>query len=240
LEDQVIITTIHYFFFGGGVKGCRFSNDLLSLNLKSNRWEKIDTYGDAPCPRYKHQSCIVSDKLFILGGGCYLPPEETMDVYVLCLQKLEWSRVKTTGEAPQGRAAHACEYDSVTNSIYIWGGFDSSLATLFDFYRLDLNTFHWSVQAHFTAHTIWPGRSFLSSCVFDGSLYSFSGSDGDRRFSDIMSFRLHCNPLKLIQLAAKSYRDVYQQTALNKLPQELVHQLTSTWVKELGYSAPCS
>ncbi|CAN0068851.1 unnamed protein product, partial [Heterosigma akashiwo] len=118
-------------YFGGGVKGGRFTNELIQLDLDSFRWERVPTTGDLPCPRYKHQACVVGDRLYVLGGGCYLPPEETLDVYCLDLTTRVWAKVGAAaaaadggGELPEGRAAHTCEYDAATGALYLWGGFN--------------------------------------------------------------------------------------------------------------------
>jgi len=213
-------------FFGGGVKGGRFTNELIAFDLQNRRWERIETTGDSPCPRYKHQSCIVGEQLFVIGGGCYLPPEETVDVYVLSLKTWVWSRVQTSGKIPEGRAAHTCEYDTVTNAIYLWGGFNQSLVPLFDFYKLDLNTYKWSSQALVEESSTWPGRSFHSSCLYKGGLYSFNGSDGEYRFADLMRFQIHCTPARLTALAVQSCsRGNNSKKHFTDLPEELQKQM---------------
>mmetsp|Transcript_3878 Transcript_3878/g.5397 ORF Transcript_3878/g.5397 Transcript_3878/m.5397 type:complete len:427 (-) Transcript_3878:345-1625(-) len=202
------------YYFGGGVKGGRFTNELIVLDLHRIRWERVETTGDIPCPRYKHQACVVENKLYVIGGGCYLPPEEILDVYCLCLKTWVWSKIETLGTTPEGRAAHACEYDPITHSIYMWGGFNQSLVPLFDFYKLDLNTFEWSnpaILATVEENSTWPGRSFHASCFHGGALYSFNGSDGESRYSDLMKFQIHHSPARLTDYAIMALRSSEQQ-----------------------------
>jgi len=209
------------FYFGGGVKGGRFTNDLIMFNLQNKCWSKIETSGDIPCARYKHQSCVVKNKLFVIGGGCYLPPEQTIDVFVLCLESYVWSRVEACGQLPEGRAAHTCEYDPLSNSIYLWGGFNKALFPLYDLHKFDLNTYTWSACAIFKKKSLWPGRSFHSSCFFGGSLYSFGGSNGECRYDDLMRFQLYSSPPLLTSLAANSLGACMFQKNLQYLPKEL-------------------
>lgn len=229
-------------FFGGGVKGGRFTNELITFDLENKRWERIETTGDVPCPRYKHQSCVVGHRLFVIGGGCYLPPEETVDTYALCLKTFVWSRVQTTGKLPEGRAAHTCEFDSVTNAIYLWGGFNQSLVPLFDFYKLDLKTYQWSVKTTVKENSIWPGRSFHSSCFYKGGLYSFNGSDGECRFADLMRFQIHCSPPRLTNLAVQSCStNIDRKKYFTELPEELQKQMDfSRDSLDSGYRVPFS
>jgi len=211
-------------FFGGGIKGGRFSNELISFDLEEKRWETVETKGSPPCPRYKHQCCVVEDRMFIIGGGCYLPPEKIVDTYVLCLQTMVWSRVPTTGSIPEGRAAHTCEYDKISNSIYLWGGFNHSLLPLPDMHRLNLTTLEWSVHA-MTKKSVWPKRSFHASCLFEGKLFSFGGSDGEQRFGDVMNLQIHCNPLLLTDLAAQSCKTGDIKRNEQKIPEELCKKI---------------
>mmetsp|Transcript_33385 Transcript_33385/g.42648 ORF Transcript_33385/g.42648 Transcript_33385/m.42648 type:complete len:349 (-) Transcript_33385:526-1572(-) len=169
-------------FFGGGVKGGRFTNELLRLDQISYRWERMKTTGQMPSARYKHQAVLVDDKLYIVGGGCYLPPQDLIDVYVLCLKTWHWSVVQTVGDVPEGRAAHTCEYDSVDQCIYMWGGFNKSLVPLQDLHKLCLKTLTWTpICDAKDNHNVPPCRSFHSSCFYNGALYSFNGSDGEKR-----------------------------------------------------------
>mmetsp|Transcript_33384 Transcript_33384/g.42645 ORF Transcript_33384/g.42645 Transcript_33384/m.42645 type:complete len:143 (-) Transcript_33384:526-954(-) len=142
----------------------------------------MKTTGQMPSARYKHQAVLVDDKLYIVGGGCYLPPQDLIDVYVLCLKTWHWSVVQTVGDVPEGRAAHTCEYDSVDQCIYMWGGFNKSLVPLQDLHKLCLKTLTWTpICDAKDNHNVPPCRSFHSSCFYNGALYSFNGSDGEKR-----------------------------------------------------------
>jgi len=211
------------FFFGGGMKGGLFTNELISYDLKNNQWVNIQTSGDSPCPRYKHTACIVQGTLYVIGGGCYLPTEETIDLYALCLRTFVWKRIEAFGKLPPGRVAHTCEYDPISNVIYLWGGFDLAMCPLSDFYTLDLCTFKWSTI--FGCEILQYRRSFHSSCFFDGGLYSFNGSDGENRYADLIRFQIYHTPksLKILSMEGCCWTKQDINEARN-LPQELQAQ----------------
>jgi len=190
-------------FFGGGVKGGRFTNELLKLDLETRRWDRLETFGQLPCARYKHQTLLLEDKLCIIGGGCYLPPQEEIDVYILCLKTLEWTYIQTTGDIPEGRAAHTCEYDAQENAAYCWGGFNKSLVPLQDLYKLDLNTYTWTLLSTKQNKDVPPCRSFHASCFYQGALYSFNGSDGEKRYDDILRYQIRRSPAPLTTLSLR-------------------------------------
>ncbi len=43
-------------------------NSLDCFDISTFRWEEIKTKGRVPQPRHAHISCIVNDKLIIMGG----------------------------------------------------------------------------------------------------------------------------------------------------------------------------
>ncbi len=131
----------------GGSKGLHYTNDLYAYNVHCNLWRKIQTKGCKPSPRYKHQAVVVDDKMYVLGGGCFKPEQEYIDMYCLDLRTLEWEKVVDMGgEVPKARVAHTCCYDEDARSIYIWGGFTSELSRLQDFcaYHVPSNTWRHS------------------------------------------------------------------------------------------------
>ena len=134
--------------------------------------------------------------------------------------------MQTTGKLPEGRAAHTCEFDSVTNAIYLWGGFNQFLVPLFDLYKFDLITFKWSSLTAVEENSTRRGRSFHSSCLHKGWLYSFNGSDGECRFADLMRFQIHSTPARLTNLAVQRLSKWDNcKTKYTDLPEELQKQM---------------
>eukprot|EP00640_Fibrocapsa_japonica_P006432 CAMPEP_0113953054 /NCGR_PEP_ID=MMETSP1339-20121228/90770_1 /TAXON_ID=94617 /ORGANISM="Fibrocapsa japonica" /LENGTH=178 /DNA_ID=CAMNT_0000961755 /DNA_START=717 /DNA_END=1253 /DNA_ORIENTATION=- /assembly_acc=CAM_ASM_000762 len=146
-----------------------------------------------------------------------------MDVHMLNLKTLEWQEVKCTGMPPEARVAHTCQYDPLSNTIYVWGGFNGRLVRLKDFYALDLGTMKWD-SIH--CSTGCPSaRAFHASCLCEGSLYIFGGADGHKRHADVWKYQFHLRIPSLMVLAAQSVvnkvsdvRDTYGDI----LPDEVV------------------
>lgn len=75
----------------GGSTGRHYSNDLYEYSTCSNRWRKLTTIGQKPSPRYKHQAVIMGQKMYIVGGGCFMP---FTDVHCLDLETLVWEETE--------------------------------------------------------------------------------------------------------------------------------------------------
>eukprot|EP00640_Fibrocapsa_japonica_P005025 CAMPEP_0113939592 /NCGR_PEP_ID=MMETSP1339-20121228/5889_1 /TAXON_ID=94617 /ORGANISM="Fibrocapsa japonica" /LENGTH=211 /DNA_ID=CAMNT_0000943151 /DNA_START=243 /DNA_END=878 /DNA_ORIENTATION=+ /assembly_acc=CAM_ASM_000762 len=171
--------------------------------MNEMKWSKIETVGVKPSARYKQQAVLVGDKMYVLGGGSYKPPADSVDVYCLDLRTFEWCTVDTKGQIPISRVAHSCDYDSRTNSIYMWGGFTSLLERLQDFNALDLSTMTWKCLDYSDCDKPSP-RAFHGSCLYNDSIYIFGGADGDTRHSDLWEYQLSISPPSLMTLAAKA------------------------------------
>jgi len=219
------------YFFGGRASGRNFTNELIGFNVETNSWYKVTTSGDAPCPRYQHQTCIVDDNLYVIGGGCFLPVRDPVDVYALCLATMVWSRIQTSGEtAPEGRIGHSCYYDAASNSIYMLGGFNKSLAPLFDLHKLDLTTYKWSVQAVCQDEQEWPDQYLHWSCMIGGGIYSFLSSERELRLENaVMHFQVYSTPQKLISLAAHAVEHNMPNCKHRKLTSYLPEGLEGTF-----------
>ena len=52
----------------GGEDGKLWLNELYSLDLRSNKWKKVATYGNTPIGRLQHTTVLVGSKLLVFGG----------------------------------------------------------------------------------------------------------------------------------------------------------------------------
>mmetsp|Transcript_40723 Transcript_40723/g.66626 ORF Transcript_40723/g.66626 Transcript_40723/m.66626 type:complete len:584 (+) Transcript_40723:111-1862(+) len=188
----------------GGSSGTSYSNATIKMDLRKNVCEEVKTTGSEPSPRYKHQALIVQDLMYIIGGGNYRPRTEHVDVYTLSMQTQEWKVLETVGAVPQARVAHSCVYDDFTGSFLVWGGFNEALERMNDFHCLSLSTLSWSPVNVATGPSGPPPRAFHAASFHDSTLYIFGGADGEKRFSDVWSYRLRHSPPSLMVLAAQS------------------------------------
>jgi len=91
----------------GGTTGWDYFNDVYAFDVPSKTWRTLRVKGAPPSMRYKHQSCIIKDGLYILGGGQFHAPDYPFDVHRLDLVTLTWEQI-VAPNAPTGRLAHAC------------------------------------------------------------------------------------------------------------------------------------
>ncbi|CAM9977266.1 unnamed protein product, partial [Heterosigma akashiwo] len=198
--------------FFGGSSGHEYTNNLCFLNLKTLKISNVDTTGEIPTARYKHQSIVIGDHLWVFGGGAYRPKTERVDVHTCNLKTHVWKKVDCLGDFPEARVAHTCQYDEVSGLVYMFGGFTKALERLGDFYSFDVRTHHWSRVEHPPLlhrgvskqhHQNAPvSRAFHACCLHYGSLYVFGGADGETRFADVWKFAIQVSPPKLVVLAA--------------------------------------
>jgi Galactose oxidase, central domain len=57
------------------------------------------------------QAFVHGDYMYVIGGGCFKPLCEDIDVHRLHLTTMTWSQVATQGSVPMARVAHTCAYD---------------------------------------------------------------------------------------------------------------------------------
>ncbi|KAJ1567477.1 hypothetical protein HK405_005830, partial [Cladochytrium tenue] len=106
--------------FGGASLEAGCCADLHRLALDSMEWSEVVTAGDArPPARYEHFAAAVrrrresgdvaggkSDHLLVFGGASEMGP--LGDVWLLDLDSLSWSPLKTRGKAPTARLVQSC------------------------------------------------------------------------------------------------------------------------------------
>lgn len=190
----------------GGSTGLHYTNDLYEYNVRTNWWHKLQTTGTRPSPRYKHQSVVVGNCMYVLGGGCFKPEQRIIDLYCLNLLTLEWSTPAMAGEIPKARVAHSCSYDEETSCIYLWGGFTSELNRLDDFFCFNTITGEWSeiIAPQELSDSRPDKRAFHSAIFHNGALYIFSGANGDVRYNDVWRYQVRSTPPSLGVLAARA------------------------------------
>uniref|UniRef100_A0A7S2UU66 Uncharacterized protein n=1 Tax=Fibrocapsa japonica TaxID=94617 RepID=A0A7S2UU66_9STRA len=185
----------------GGTSGNLFWNGISTLNLLTMKQENVATTGDAPCPRYKHQSQIVGSKMYVIGGGTFTTCSKDIDVYCLDLIRYSWTKLCTSGDVPPARVAHSIAYDDSTRNILLWGGLDQNKNRQQDFFVLDVDTCIWRQIAQDTAKP--PSRAFHAACFHEGSFFIFGGSSEHGRFSDTWRYPVRVTPPPLSSIIVK-------------------------------------
>jgi len=193
----------------GGCNDIQYSSESFLFDFKTLRWTLLETWGEKPSARYKHEAFIPKEfdpnSLFVIGGGDHLPKGTYLDVYCLELCSLKWEKMHCNGYAPIGRVAFSSCYDSLQNLYFIFGGFDSQNERLNDLYCLELPSMSWKP---ILVKDSPSKRAFHSMCFFNNSIFVFGGSDGDKRVCDDWKLNFRRQIPTLVSLAAQKLKEV--------------------------------
>eukprot|EP00640_Fibrocapsa_japonica_P001274 CAMPEP_0113940388 /NCGR_PEP_ID=MMETSP1339-20121228/6521_1 /TAXON_ID=94617 /ORGANISM="Fibrocapsa japonica" /LENGTH=402 /DNA_ID=CAMNT_0000944195 /DNA_START=160 /DNA_END=1368 /DNA_ORIENTATION=+ /assembly_acc=CAM_ASM_000762 len=204
--------------FFGGTNGHSFWNDVFSLDLMTMKHHRIVTTGDAPCPRYKHQSQIVGCKMYVIGGSTFTTCSEKIDVHCLDLSTNVWEKISARGILPPSRVAHSTAYEESSGSIFMWGGHNAKNNRLQDFFAFNIDTCTWTEISQ-DSSCLPTSRAFHTSCFYDGSFFILGGSNSRTRFADVWCYSMQVTPPRLaLILKSKVACQSYTQKELMKVP----------------------
>lgn len=156
-EDQKNLTSIYHispsiynkvkkpgiYIFGGIGSNKQAHNTLWLVNCGQRPliWEKLKTDGRGPSPRFLH-SMIYNERsnhIIIFGGRIDVSQTSTYtcynDVYLLCMQRLFWVKVRVQGEIPPARSGHCVSM--LGNNMFIFGGVSNTCYCSSDMYILE-------------------------------------------------------------------------------------------------------
>lgn len=123
----------------GGWNGKDYFNDLYILDLEVMAWFRPETSGPAPTPRQGHTSILIGNNLVVHGGfkireeqlktcglnqGGHVAASYLTDLRVLDTDTLTWSRLRISGEPPEGRFGHTLNISG--SEILLFGGWTLS------------------------------------------------------------------------------------------------------------------
>uniref|UniRef100_A0A0E0K728 Acyl-CoA-binding domain-containing protein n=1 Tax=Oryza punctata TaxID=4537 RepID=A0A0E0K728_ORYPU len=142
------------------------------INVETNSWSSVDTYGKVPISRGGQSVSLVGSRLIMFGGEDN-KRQLLNDLYILDLETMMWEEVKTGKGGPAPRYDHSAAVYA-DQYLLIFGG--SSHSTCFsDLYLLDLQTMEWSQPDTQGAH-INP-RSGHAGTMIDENWYIVGGGD---------------------------------------------------------------
>uniref|UniRef100_A0A453Q4P2 Uncharacterized protein n=2 Tax=Aegilops tauschii subsp. strangulata TaxID=200361 RepID=A0A453Q4P2_AEGTS len=111
------------------------------IDLETNSWSAVDTYGKVPMARGGQSVTLVGSRLIMFGGEDN-KRRLLSDLHVLDLETMIWEEVKTEKGGPAPRYDHSAAVYA-EHYLLIFGG--SSHSTCFnDLYLLDLQSLEWS------------------------------------------------------------------------------------------------
>lgn len=131
------------YIFGGIGSDKQAHNKLWLVNIGQRPliWEVIKTEGEGPSPRFLH-SMIYNERsnhIIVFGGRIDVSQTSTYtcynDVYLLCMQRLLWLKVRVQGDIPMARSGHCSAM--VGNNMFIFGGVSNTCYCSSDIYILE-------------------------------------------------------------------------------------------------------
>src|SRR5437667_301225 len=133
-SDRVIL-------FGGSGNGDVF-NDTWAYDFNLNTWTDMDP-AVRPPPRYEHAMAydLQSDRV-ILFSGYGLNGNYFDDTWAYDFNANKWTDMDPLGK-PHGRYNHAMAYDSASDRVILFGGYDSG-SNFNDTWAYDFNTNAWT------------------------------------------------------------------------------------------------
>jgi len=171
------------------------SNVIGSSNLK---WTVLSPTGSRPSARFGHTGAYDSgsDRMMVFAGATGYPAPCVNDYHVLQHANtkggtMTWLLVSPSGTAPPVRTLHASVYDSASNTLMVFGGYDCHTTYYNDVWVLK-NANATTVNPSWTKLTpsgTPPGVRESSSAVYNATsntLIVFGGdAGGSSRFSDV-------------------------------------------------------
>eukprot|EP01132_Coremiostelium_polycephalum_P006162 gene6162-7675_t len=197
----------HIYIYGGNDNHTTF-NSLYILDIETMKWSIPNCSGDTPPPPlWGHSSTLFQDKIYFYGGCNGQDPLNTFSIFDISNQSWNLNiTVTSIGPAPLPRVTHSLSlYNG--NFILLGGGCGTNEKILNDCFIFNPETMVWK---HFSGDNPPPQRCSHTCEVFNGKIYMFGGSDGQRYFKDIyildtekVLLKLENAPKKRIRLRPK-------------------------------------
>ncbi|KAL8008331.1 putative AAA+ ATPase domain, dynein heavy chain region D6 P-loop domain, immunoglobulin-like protein [Plasmopara halstedii] len=112
--------------YGGNGFGRTDFNDLHVLDLHSFKWQEVQTEGEKPEPRSGHQTCLVNQRLLVIGGWNSF--KQFQDIFIVDLPTKTWSVLSTSLLTPIWN--HTCVSVAAVPhwKVFLFGGNSGDLA----------------------------------------------------------------------------------------------------------------
>jgi hypothetical protein len=158
-------------------------------------WKLLSLTGTAPVARYGHTGLYDSgtNRMMVFGGASGFPSPCLNDYWILNKANgvggtPSWSAVTPSGTLPSARTLHASAYDSGSNTLIIFGGFDCNTGYFNDVWILknanNSSTPSWSKLSPSGSA---PGAREAASAVYDATTNSLIIYGGDAGSSSLLS-----------------------------------------------------
>ncbi|KAK4492913.1 hypothetical protein RD792_000240 [Penstemon davidsonii] len=151
--------------------------------LAQGKWVKLNQKGNGPGARSSHAIAVVGQKVYAFGGE--FTPRVPVDnhLYVFDLTDQTWSVAHATGDIPPPRVGVTMA--SIGDTIYVFGGRDSTHKELNEFYAFDTSSNKWTLLP-----TGPPHRSYHSMTSDDKRVYVYGGCGNEGRLKDLWAYNI--------------------------------------------------
>ncbi len=170
---------------------------ILTDPLTNSNWTKIVPSGTGPDARYGHTGLYdpASNAMMVFGGALGGPGQCANDSWVLQHANAAgatpgWNQLSPSGNIPSPRMRHSSVYDSATNSLIIFGGFDCTSTYFNDVWILSNANDSGGVPSwtELSPTGTPPGAREAAAAIYDSatnSLILFGGDDTTTEFGDV-------------------------------------------------------
>ena len=210
------ISPSYGFLYKHGYANGNFNNQLLCYDPCNNTWTNPKCFGDVPCPRKRHATALITDKVFLYGG--YL--SDSLDCFLMMnMDSLFWTLIKTNGPNPGPRCGMFL-IAVTANQLVLSGGYDghTSLSAFNVPWIFDIEDRMWKPHRQFKdrSRQYHTGTRGLTSSVFI--------VDGCGTWNEPTSHLL-LEPKSLQQLAMHTIYQHRNMLPLKSLPSRIMNQL---------------
>ncbi len=170
---------------------------ILTDQLTNSNWTKIVPTGTGPGARYGHTGLYdpTSNTMMVFGGAEGGPAPCANDYFALQHANAAgatpaWVNLSPSGNIPSARMRHSSVYDSATNSLIIFGGFDCTGTYFNDVWKLSNANDAGGAPSwtQLVPTGTPPGTREAAAAIYDSatnSLILFGGDDTTTEFSDV-------------------------------------------------------
>ena len=175
-DHTVVLYDGSIYVFAGYDGRIRY-NDLWKCTLKGQKykWKQIHAEGTQPLNRFGHAAVVCQNSMFVIGGW---NGHDTMDdIYQYSFPSKLWFEIRRLkGVRPKPRYRHCAV--ALKNTIFIFGGVDTSQQRFNDLFSYETETRKWSEIE--SKGQVPQQRTFHKAVIFSNVMYVVGGFDGSR------------------------------------------------------------
>lgn len=182
-------------------------NDFWKFSIINQRWREVDVGSSVrPPPLTGHTLTLIKDgehDILVLIGGFSPMKGFSQHTYIFNLTTAHWSILDTFGQSPIGVYGHSAVYHSLSQSVYIFGGYvfynNEKIGMSNKLYALSVGQRTWSEIAIFSGinpieSNLPRARALHSAISTDNYMLVYGGRTMPENSSDsLIAYVYKCN-----------------------------------------------